>query len=74
MRSKFFLKKIDKSKFISYICCYIQLNKNYTNKKMTTVIIIGIISGLVWVWLRTNEDWNNMTKPPKGWRQKINKP
>ncbi len=41
---------------------------------MTTVIIIGIISGLVWVWLRTNEDWNNMTKPPKGWRQKINKP
>lgn len=47
---------------------------------MTTVIIIGIISGLVWVYLRTNKDWNNMTKPPKGWvqhkgwRQKINKP
>lgn len=45
---------------------------------MTTLIIIGIICG-IWVYLKTKEDWNNMTKPPKGWtqhkgwRQRINK-
>ena len=43
MRSKFYLKKIDKSKFISYICCYIQFNRvknliilNMKNKKLIT--------------------------------------
>jgi len=49
---------------------------------MTTVIIIGIVSGILWVYLKSKDDWDNMTmtKPPKGWmqhkgwRQKINKP
>ncbi|MEY2701432.1 MAG: hypothetical protein RLY43_52 [Bacteroidota bacterium] len=41
------------------------------------VIIIGVISAILWVFFKTNDDWNNMTKPPegwiqhKGWRQKI---
>jgi len=56
------------------------INKNYTNKKMTTVIIIGIVCGILWVYFKSKDDWDNMTKPPKGWmqhkgwRQKINKP
>ena len=34
MRRKFYPNlKNRKLKFISYICCYIQLDKNYTNKK-----------------------------------------
>lgn len=47
---------------------------------MTTLIIIGIVCGILWVCLKTKEDWDNMTKPPKGWmqrkgwRQRINKP
>lgn len=47
---------------------------------MTTVIIIGIICGILFVYLKSKDDWDNMTKPPKGWiqhkgwRQKINKP
>lgn len=54
---------------------------NLKNKKnMTTVIIIGIVCGVLWIYLKTKEDWDNMTKPPKGWlqhkgwRQKLNKP
>ena len=46
---------------------------------MTTVIVIGIVCGILWVYLKTKEDWDNLTKPSKGWmqhkgwRQKINK-
>ena len=31
------IQPIDKVRFISYICCYKQLNKNYTNKNMTLI-------------------------------------
>ena len=31
MRSKSFHKKIDKVRFISYICCYTQLKNYFTN-------------------------------------------
>ena len=47
---------------------------------MTTVIIIGVVCGILWVYFKSKDDWNDMTKPPqgwmqhKGWRQKINKP
>ena len=27
---------------------------------MTTVIIIGIVCGILWVYLKTKEDWDNM--------------
>ncbi len=36
---------------------------------MTTVIIIGIVSGILWVYFKSKDDWDNMTKPPKGWTQ-----
>jgi hypothetical protein len=47
---------------------------------MTTVIIIGIVCGILWVYFKTKDNWDSMTKPPKGWRQnkgwmqKINNP
>jgi hypothetical protein len=45
---------------------------------MTTVIIIGIVCAILLVYFKSKDDWDNMTKPPKGWiqhkgwRQKIN--
>lgn len=47
---------------------------------MVVMIVIGLICGILCVYLKTKEDWDNMTKPPegwikhKGWKQKINKP
>ncbi len=47
---------------------------------MKVVIIIGIVCGILCIYFKSKEDWENMTKPPKGWiqhegcRRKINKP
>lgn len=44
------------------------------------IIVIGIVCGILLIYLKTKEDWANLTKPPKcwmqhkGWRHKTNKP
>ena len=48
--------------------------------EMAVVIVIGLVCGILWVYLKTKENWDNMTKPPAGWtqhkgvRRKMDKP
>lgn len=32
-------------------------------------LVIGIICGILLIYLKTKDDWANLTKPSKGWMQ-----